>query len=62
MRSSRMVSASARQCQSHNSPVFDPSILRHSRVLGAADETVFNTVPVTYIKRKKIHFNLLKRK
>ncbi len=56
MRFSRMVSASARQCQSHNSPLFDPSILRHTRVWGTADETVFNTV--TYIK-EKIHFNLL---
>jgi hypothetical protein len=30
MRSSRVVRASGYQCQSRNSPGFDPSILRHS--------------------------------
>ncbi len=32
------------QCRSRNCPGFDPSILRHSGIWGAADETVLNTV------------------
>ena len=36
--------ASDRQCQSRNIPGFDPSILRHSRIWGAADEAVLNNV------------------
>ncbi len=49
MRSSRMVRASGCQCQSRNSPGFDPSVLRHSGISGAADETVLNNVG--YIKK-----------
>ncbi len=44
MRFSRVVRASDCQCRSRNSPGFDPSILRHSGVWGAADEAVLNTV------------------
>ncbi len=45
-RSSRVVvvRASGCQCQSRNSPKFDPSILRHSGIWGAADEAVLNNV------------------
>jgi hypothetical protein len=34
--------ASHSQCRSRNIPVFDPSILRHREILGAADEAVLN--------------------
>ncbi len=44
MRSSLVVRASDCQCRSRNSPGFDPSILRHSVIWGAADEAVLNTV------------------
>ncbi len=44
MRSSRVVRASGCQGQSRNSPGFDPSILRHNGILGAADEAVLNNV------------------
>ncbi len=44
MRSGWVVRASDFQCQSRNSPGFDPSILRHSGISGAADEAVLNTV------------------
>jgi hypothetical protein len=44
MRSSRVMTEPDCQCQSHNSPGFDPSILRHSGILGAADEAVLNNV------------------
>ncbi len=44
MKSSRMVRASDCQCWSRNSPGFDPSILRHSGIWGAADDAVLNTV------------------
>ena len=50
MRSSREVRASGCQCQSRNSPGFDPSILRHSGICGAADEVVLNTIH----RKKKI--------
>ncbi len=39
-----LVRASDSQCQSRNCPGYDPSILRHSRFWGAADETVLNTI------------------
>ncbi len=42
MRSSRVVRASDSQCRSRNCPGFDPSILRHSGIWGAADEAVLN--------------------
>jgi hypothetical protein len=42
MRSSRAVRASDSQCRSRNCPGFDPSILRHSGIRGAADEAVLN--------------------
>jgi hypothetical protein len=41
MRSSRVVRALS-GCQNRNSPVFDPSILGHSGIWGAADEAVLN--------------------
>jgi hypothetical protein len=44
MRSSRVGRASYCQCQSRNSPGFDPSILRHNEIRGAADEAVSNNV------------------
>ncbi len=44
MRSSQAVRASGCQCQSHNSPGFDASILRHSGIWGAADEAVLKNV------------------
>ena len=44
MRSSRVVRASDSQCRSRNCPGFDPSILRHSGIWGAADEAVLNIV------------------
>ena len=40
------------QRQSHNSPGFDPSILRHSGILGAADEAVLTNVLKKIIKKK----------
>ncbi len=49
MRSSRVVKTSDCQCRSRKSPGFNPSILRHSRIWGAADEAVLNNV------RKKIN-------
>ncbi len=42
--SSRVVRASGCQCHSRNSPGFNPSILRHSEIWGAADEAVLNNV------------------
>ncbi len=47
MRSSRVVRAVGCQCRSRNSPGrlgYDPSILQHSGIWGAADEAVLNTV------------------
>jgi hypothetical protein len=44
MRSSRMVRTSDSQCQSRNYLGFNPSILRHSGILWAADEAVLNNV------------------
>ncbi len=41
---SQVVGASGCQCQSRNSPGFDPSILRHSGIWGAADDAVLNNV------------------
>ncbi len=42
-RSSRVVRASDCQCQSRNSPGFDPCILRHSGIWGTANEAALNT-------------------
>ncbi len=44
MISCRKVRASDCQCQSRNSPGFDPSIIRHSGFWGAADEASMNNV------------------
>ena len=44
MRSNCVVRASDSQCRSRNCPGFDPSILRHSGICGAADKTVLNKV------------------
>ncbi len=57
MRYSRVVRASGRQCQNRNSPGFDPSILRHSGIWGAADEAVLNNVH----KKKKVKKSPLKK-
>ncbi len=46
MRSSRVVRSSDSQCRRSNCPGFDPSILRHSEIWGAADETVLNIVHI----------------
>ncbi len=51
MRSSRVVRASDNLCCSRNCLGFDPSILRHSGIWGAADEAVLNIV---HKKTKKI--------
>ncbi len=40
--STRVVKMSGCQCQSRNSPGFDPSVLRYSGIWGAADEAVLN--------------------
>ncbi len=40
----KMVRAADCQCQSRNSHGFDPCILRHSGIWGAADEAVLNKV------------------
>ncbi len=53
MRSSRVVRASGFQCQSPNSPGFDPRILRLSGIWGAADNAVLNNI---YNKLKKSSF------
>jgi len=45
-----VVRASGCQCQSCNSPGFDPSILRHSGIWGAAYEELLNNVH----KKKKV--------
>jgi hypothetical protein len=57
MRSSRMVRSSGCQCLRRNSPEFDPSILRHSGILRAADEAVLNNV---HKRKKKRCYNELK--
>jgi hypothetical protein len=44
MSSSLVVRASGCQCQSRNSPGFDPGILGHSGIWGAADKAVLNNV------------------
>jgi hypothetical protein len=44
MRCSRLARAFGSQCRSRNFPGFDPSILRHSGILGAADEAMLNKV------------------
>jgi hypothetical protein len=54
MISSLVVRASDCQCRSRNSPGFNPSILRHRGIWGAADEAVLNTV---HRRRKKIQQN-----
>ncbi len=51
MRPNRVVTASDSQCRSRVCPGFDPSILRHSGIWGAADEAVLN------ILHKKIQKN-----
>ncbi len=56
MRSSRVVRAFNSQCRSRNCPGFDPSILRHSGILGAADEAVLNTVQKKKKSQKKSPF------
>ncbi len=55
-----MVRASDCQCTSCNGPGFDPSIRRHSGILGAADEAVLNIV--LNKKRKKSPQKILKKK
>jgi hypothetical protein len=44
MRSSLVVRAPDCQSTSYNGPGFDPSIRRHSGIIGAADEAVLNIV------------------
>jgi hypothetical protein len=60
MRSSLGVRASDWKCRSRNSPGFDPSILQHSGIWGAADEAVLNTVHRK--KSQKIPLSILQRK
>ncbi len=66
MRSSLVVRASDCQCTSCNGPGFDPSIRRHSKIWGAADEAVLNIVrkkkrknpPKNYLKKKKKNISM----
>jgi hypothetical protein len=44
IRSIRVVRTSDWKCYSRKSPGLDPSILRHSGILGTADEAVLNNV------------------
>ncbi len=44
MRSSQVLRASGCQCQSRNSPEFDPSIIRDNGIWGAAEESVLNKI------------------
>jgi hypothetical protein len=44
---SRVLRSSGCQCQSRNSPGFDPSILGHSGIWGTADDVVLNKVHKT---------------
>ncbi len=59
MRSTRVFRASGCRCQSRNCPRFDPSILRHSGILGAADEAALNNI---HKKRKNPKESPFKRK
>ncbi len=56
MRSSLGVRASYCPCRSSSSPGFDPSILRHNRIWGAADEAVLNTVNINKIQKNPPEF------
>ncbi len=49
---SRVIIASDSQCRSRSCPGFDPSILRHSGIWGAADEAVMNSVHKKKISKK----------
>ncbi len=44
MRCSRVARVSDSQCRSRNCPGFDPSVLRHRGIWGAADKAVLNKV------------------
>ncbi len=57
MRSSRVGRASDCQCRSRNIPGFDPSILRHNRVWGAADEAVLIQVHIKNPKNHPVYFS-----
>jgi hypothetical protein len=59
MGSSRVVIASGCQCQSRNSPEFDPSILRHRGILGVEDEAALNNVHKKEKKSKNSPLNIL---
>jgi hypothetical protein len=56
MGSSRVVRASGCQCQSRNILEFDPSIIRHSGILGTEDEAVLNNVHKQKEKIQKTTF------
>ncbi len=60
MRSSLVARASDCQCTNCNKPGFDPSLRRHNRIWGAADETVLNIV--RKIKKKKTPKILIEKK
>jgi hypothetical protein len=58
MRSSQVTIASDSQCRSHNCPGFNPSILRHSGIRGAADEAVLNIIhKKKFLKKSPFNFN-----
>jgi hypothetical protein len=59
MRYSRVFRASDSQCRSRNCPGFNPSILRYSRIWGAADKTVLNTVKKSPLKKHTIPYRLV---
>ncbi len=66
MRSSRVVRACGRQSRSRNSPGFDPSILRHSGISGAADEAMLNKknwkadLPLSTVNKFRLNSKRLK--
>jgi hypothetical protein len=55
MRSSRVVRTCNCQCRSRNCPRFDPSILRHSGIWGAADEALLNKVLNPLVRVHSLH-------
>jgi hypothetical protein len=59
MRSTRVVRASNSQCRSRNCLGFDPSILRHNGICGAADEGSFEYRTQKEKNKKNIPFVFL---
>ncbi len=55
-----VATASGCQCQSRNSPGFDPSIHRHREICGSADEAVLNNVHENKKSKKISLFKFLR--